>query len=54
MYIWLFSEYGRAINGRMHLEEVLTEHIAKRAEETLVKHADGQFYHDPLVMPFLL
>jgi cytochrome P450 len=51
MYIWLLSQYGRAINGRMHLEEVIAEHVETRAKDAPVKHADGQLYHDPFVMP---
>lgn len=51
MHIWLFSEYGRAINGRMHLEEALADHVAKRAEKAPMNHASGKLYHDPLVMP---
>ena len=49
MHIWLFSEYGRAINGRMHLEEALSDHVAKRAKEAPMNHASGKLYHDPLV-----
>ena len=54
MYIWLLSQYGRAVNGRMHLEEVIAEHVEKRASDAPVKHANGQLYHDPFVMPIPL
>mmetsp|Transcript_16704 Transcript_16704/g.28331 ORF Transcript_16704/g.28331 Transcript_16704/m.28331 type:complete len:446 (-) Transcript_16704:473-1810(-) len=52
MYIWLLNEYGRAVNARMHLEEEIAQHIARRAEQIPVKRLPGHVVHDPMAMPF--
>eukprot|EP00977_Amphora_coffeiformis_P014154 scaffold3882_cov164-Amphora_coffeaeformis.AAC.22 len=55
MYIWMLNEYGRALNSRMHVEEVMRKHVsdvAKRDPE--VKHKIGHAYQDPTTQPIPL
>jgi hypothetical protein len=51
MLIWLLNEYGRAVNARMHIEEVIAKHVAAKDEQIPVKRARGHSYHEPSTKP---
>ena len=47
MYVWILNEYGRALNGRMHIEEVVRKHVRRMNEKVPVKHERGHLYYEP-------
>ena len=52
MYIWMLNEYGRALNARMHVEEVVRKHVSDVAKrDPGVKHKIGHAYQDPTTQP---
>jgi hypothetical protein len=54
MYIWLLNEYGRALNARTHLQDVLRKHVEAVAKTVPVRHARGHSYYDPATRPIPL
>jgi hypothetical protein len=55
MYIWMGNEYGRALNARQHVDNVMRKHVALLAEaEQKVRHAVGHAYTDPSTQPIPL
>ena len=54
MYIWLMNEYGRALNARMHLEQILKQQVEIKAERAPVVHMPGRFYLEPSTQPIPL
>lgn len=55
MRIWLLNEYGRALNGRIHVHEVFSRHVGAMSARVPVEHRPGHAYHDPTTqwMPLL-
>jgi hypothetical protein len=52
MHIWILNEYGRAVNGRMHIEKVLSQHIQKVGSCLPIERKPGHILRDPFVTPF--
>lgn len=49
MQIWRLNPYGRALNARVHLEELLSKHIEEREQYVPVRHEKGFATRDPFV-----
>jgi hypothetical protein len=55
MYVWMFNEYGRAVNARMYVEKLIGEHVERMAALVpQVTHERGHVYHEPTTQPFPL
>lgn len=48
MYIWMLNEYGRALNARMHVQAIVSQHVEKmQVLVPAVEHKPGHIHHDP-------
>jgi hypothetical protein len=55
MYVWMFNEYGRAVNARMYVEKLIGGHVERMAALVpQVTHERGHVYHEPTTQPFPL
>ncbi|GAX21367.1 hypothetical protein FisN_12Lh069 [Fistulifera solaris] len=55
MYVWMFNEYGRAVNARMYVEKLIGGHVERMAAlDPQVTHERGHVYHEPTTQPFPL
>uniref|UniRef100_A0A7S2YKM1 Uncharacterized protein n=1 Tax=Entomoneis paludosa TaxID=265537 RepID=A0A7S2YKM1_9STRA len=52
MYIWMMNEYGRALNARMKLENVVQAHVGRVAALIPnITHLEGHAIHDVTTQP---
>jgi hypothetical protein len=52
MYVWLLNEYGRAVNGRMHIQEVISEHVHTCSKTVPIQRKAGYTVKDAFAQPF--
>lgn len=52
MYVWLLNEYGRAVNGRMHIQEVISEHVQECSDAFPIQRKAGYTHKDAFAQPF--
>jgi cytochrome P450 len=54
MHVWRANEYGRALNARMHVHDVMHQHVRDMTQRVPVHHRAGHGYHDPSTQPIPL
>lgn len=54
MHVWRANEYGRALNARMHVHDVMHQHVKDMTQRVPVHHRPGHAYHDPSTQPIPL
>jgi hypothetical protein len=52
MYVWALNEYGRAVNGREHIYQVINKHVEKCSKAIPVPRKTGHTFKDPFSVNF--
>lgn len=52
MYVWLLNHYGRAVNGRMHIERVISDHVNSCSKSLSIEREVGYTFKDPFATKF--
>ena len=52
MYVWALNAYGRAVNGREHIYQVINKHIEKCSKAIPVPRKTGHTFKDPFSVNF--
>jgi hypothetical protein len=52
MYVWALNEYGRAVNGREHIYQVINKHVEKCSKDVPVPRKTGHTFKDPFSVNF--
>ena len=51
-YIWVLNDYGRAVNGRMHIQKVLNDHVEQCSKALPIRRKPGYTFKEPFSMAF--